>query len=208
MYSLFGSNICFLQTPIKFLLQFKNISYLAVMFIVSHLWSPWYPLFHTHICFLQIPMKCLLQFLNILHLSAHLHIPFLADIFLFFVFLPITFETVHSVTLQNTNAHEVLGDSPKYFIFVLSSFRWQPKIFFICKQYFFLDLYDLLGILCLAVIFVCFFFWQTPMKVLQHFIIILHFQPFFPSHLWSPWYSLFPSHICFLEMPMKFYYSS
>ena len=42
----------------------------------------------------------------------------LADIFLFPLIIPITFEIVHTcVSLQNTNGHEVLSDSHKYYTF-------------------------------------------------------------------------------------------
>ena len=48
----------------------------------------------------------------------HICIPFLTDIFLVLI-MPITFEIVHiCISIQNTHAHEVLGDSHKYFTFV------------------------------------------------------------------------------------------
>ena len=49
----------------------------------------------------------------------HLNIPYLAQHISFSSFMPITFEIVHtSVSLQNTNGHEVLSDNHKYFTFI------------------------------------------------------------------------------------------
>ena len=66
--------------------------------------------------------------------------------------MPVTYETVHTcVSIQNTNATEVLSDSYKYFTFG--------------KPHVFLHIYDLLNIPHLAIISVC-----TAMKFLLQFI--------------------------------------
>ena len=70
--------------------------------------------------------------------------------------MPLTFEIVHTcVYIQNTNDHEELSDSHKYFTFV--------------SQYLFLNTYDLFIIPHFTVIFVF-----AAMKFLLQFINILH----------------------------------
>ena len=68
--------------------------------------------------------------------------------------------------IQNTNAHEVLGDNYKYFTFV---------------SHIFLHIHDPLSIPCLEVIFVF-----IAIKVLLQFINILHLVAiYFVLHQWN-----------------------
>ena len=61
-------------------------------------------------------------------------------------------------------------------------FKWQPIIFYICKPYFFLHIYDHLCLLCLAVIYVFFFanMWENFTATDQYFTfaaILFYFTP-------------------------------
>ena len=52
------------------------------------------------------------------HIFGHLYIPYMEDVFVFFLFMPIAFEIVCScVSIQNTNAYEILSYSHKFFTF-------------------------------------------------------------------------------------------
>ena len=53
------------------------------------------------------------------------------------LFMPINFEIVCTYVSKNTTVHEVLS--------------WQPQIFYICKQYLYLHIYDPPCMPCLAV---------------------------------------------------------
>ena len=98
-------------------------------------------------------------------------------------------EIVHTcMSTQNTNAHEVLI---------------ARNIFSFCKPYFFLYIYYLLNIPCLAFISV----FTNAYKLLLQFINILNLvAAFVLSHIWPLMYSLFGTQKYFsLFMPMTFF---
>ena len=96
----------------------------------------------------------------------------------FSLFMTITFETGHPcVFLQTTYVHEVLCEN---------------CVFYICRPYVFLHIYDLLNIPHLAVIFAL-----LPLSFRVQFINILHLvEIFVVSHQWQVMYSLFGRYIC------------
>ena len=104
-------------------------------------------------------------------------------------FTPITFEIIHTcVSIQNTNAHEFLSDSHKYFTFVSHTCSFTSMI-----PYVFL-------------VWQSFLFFVNAYSVFLQFINILHLAATFVlSHLWQLMYSLFGRLISFsLFMPIPF----
>ena len=97
-------------------------SFTCMISSVFFIWQ-WY--FVCFFVFLQMCIKLLLQFINMLHLAAILvlwhqwqimYLMFSRHIF--YLFMPLTFEIIHTcVSMKNTNDHEVLHDSHKYFTY-------------------------------------------------------------------------------------------
>ena len=81
----------------------------------------------------------------------------------------ITFEILYTcVSIQNTNAHEVLSDSLNYFI---------------CEPYLLPDIYDPLRIPCFKFKYIVFL--QMPMKFLLSSQIFYIWQPYLFFHIYD-----------------------
>ena len=120
------------------------LNILQAIFVLSHLW------------FLNIPplavifvlANFLLQFINISIWQPYLffsHLwPHMDSLFgrntSFSFFMPISWSCTHVYIYQKTNSHKAL--------------HWQPQIFYICKLYLFLYIYEPFNISCLVVTFV------------------------------------------------------
>ena len=139
--------------------------YICKPYLFSHIYDPVSIACSGVIFTLCNAYEVLLQLIKISHLGAIFllsHVwPIMESMFdrhiSFSLFMPISFDIVNTyVYIQNTNAHEVWGDSLKYFKFVSHIFSF--------------IIYNILSISCLPTIFI---FLHIPMCFIE---IYTHFS--------------------------------